>query len=663
MDINVIDYSELLDDLATGLYDNLEENTQNANDNRDDIVTNYVGDVGNNSMQQQFEHFSGLLDVQSVDDIARFFDINTNEPGSDSLELIDKKAMELYLTNCYLHDCLVDDGTSFDNEIDFLNYRKSSQAVTLKTTNYGRYLRNNIAIKNLKNILSSICSHKLEIFSLQAGLEINVETPVYNKNFPSEYWEELVKFIRLKRFNRSGKHIVQNVPGTTTWKPYIRNNERVEIKGMVTCFEEYKLNTDKEFYNMYIDPSNHAKFSQLLEKTNNRQFQEVEYSRFAFQFKNGVYIANSIQLPSDYLVGDVEIRNIPIKDKTGQFIPKSDPNYNTSCITTFTSGCSEYDFDDSHYNHWSEIETPYLERILDYQKLDSEVKKWFYIMLGRLLYPVALFDNWELVLFLYGEPGCGKSRILATIASIIGNQHVGAVTAGNSIDFILGDSRQKRFLLIDEVKDDFVIKASMFQQMASGTTISSYKKFQDQVVGTWRVAMGMAGNDKLPFRDEDTDSIIRRLFLIEFPYAYNEIPGVEPVNLEANLPKEAPKILRKINEAYLEAAHQLKGHKVHNFMPAYFKEVLNLYTTNNNYLADTFKTLLDPAVGAFVNSENEADYITFRHFQQACKVQNITLRRLSKEKAFLNIMNKMNYTVVVVGDESRVTNIRATFDL
>lgn len=660
---HAIDFGAILENIQHGDIDNLEENTQNAQDNMNELVSETLGDVVNSSIQHKFDTFSTSLKISAIEDMAVFFDIDIEKPESDSLEKIDKKAMELYLVNFHLHDELVAGKKSFENEIEYLNYRNNNQGITLRTTNYSQHLKNNILIKQIKNVVSSICEHKLQIFSPQDAIDINIEVPAYSKNFASEYWQELTKYIRRQRLKKDGQYVVQNLPGTTTWEPYIRRGKQVDIEGLVTYFEEHKRKTDVQFYNKYIDPMYHSKFVQLLRKSDNIDFEEVEYSRFAYQFKNGVYISNSIKLPNNYFVNNSSFRNIPVSDRTGQFIPNTDPNFDMLCLTTFTSECSPYEFDNNLYNHWSEIQTPHLDMILDYQELDADVKKWIYILLGRLLYPIALLDDWEIVLFLFGEPGCGKSRILATMANIVGNKNVGVITTGNSPEFMLGDLRDKELILIDEVKSDLVITASLFQSMASGNFISSYKKYQNMKEDTWKPPMLMAGNDKLPFRDEDTDSVIRRLILIEFIFTYVRKRGDDPVNLEAELPREAPKILRKINEAYLEAAHEYKGKEIRNYMPQYFKDVLNVYSTTNNFLAETMRTLLDPAIGAFVNSESEEDYITFRHFQRACKAQNIMLKRFTKEKTFLNIMKKMDYPIVTVLGESRVTKIKAIFDL
>lgn len=660
---HVIDYSAILEQLGRGEIDNLEENLQNAEDNRNELLSQTLGDVINSNAQHQFDTFSMSLKLDTIDDMAEFFDVDVMTPESDSLEHIERKTMELYSVNLFLHDELIKEKKSFENEIEYLDYRRNNQEYTVKTTNFGQFLNNNMIIKQLKNIVLPICEYKLKIFSLQEAVDINIEIPEYSKNFAADYWQELTKYIRTQRLKNENGYIVQNVPGTTTWQPYIKKGKHVDIEGLVTCFEDHKKKTDAQFYNKYVDPTHHSKFVHLLKKSDNSDFEKIEYSRFAYQFKNGVYIANSVKLPDDYFVSNSSLRNIEIKDKTGQFIPNTDPNYKLACLTTFTSEYFPYDFDDNIYGHWSDIETPYLDSILDYQNLSPDVKNWIYILLGRLLYPVALFDDWELVLFLFGEPGCGKSRILSIIGHIVGIKNVGAITAGNTLDYILGDLRNKQLILIDEVKNDLAITASMFQSMASGAVMSSYTKYQNLIVGTWKPPMAMAGNDKLPYQDEGTDSVVRRLALVEFLYTYVHKEGTEPINLEAELIKETPKILRKINEAYLDTAHRYKGHQIRNYMPQYFKDVLNVYSTTNNILAEAMKTLLDPAVGAFVNSDSEEDYITFSHFQRACKAQNITLRRFTKEKAFLNIMKKMNYSIVLVGEESRVLKIKATFDL
>ena len=45
------------------------------------------------------------------------------------------------------------------------------------------------------------------------------------------------------------------------------------------------------------------------------------------------------------------------------------------------------DFDDyTQVRHWSDIPTPHLDSIMDYQEWDEDVKQWMYIMIGRMTF-------------------------------------------------------------------------------------------------------------------------------------------------------------------------------------------------------------------------------------------------------------------------------------
>lgn len=60
----------------------------------------------------------------------------------------------------------------------------------------------------------------------------------------------------------------------------------------------------------------------------------------------------------------------------------------------------DYEFNPYTDTPWREIPTPELDRILDFQGLPPEVKDWFYILLGRLLYQVNDLDGWQVIPFL-----------------------------------------------------------------------------------------------------------------------------------------------------------------------------------------------------------------------------------------------------------------------
>ena len=45
----------------------------------------------------------------------------------------------------------------------------------------------------------------------------------------------------------------------------------------------------------------------------------------------------------------------------------------------------------------------------------GDVQRWLYVLVGRLLFPVGQHDDWQVIPFLKGTAGTGKSSIAAIL--------------------------------------------------------------------------------------------------------------------------------------------------------------------------------------------------------------------------------------------------------
>lgn len=658
--LNVLSGIENGDAIGTNNMDEIEEENDAA---VTEIRESFIPNTDTMNIQEQFEQLHEKLKITDINKCFELFNVDPANIDPNTPDIVERAKMELYILNDYLHGKLASQGQSFPNKAQFARAASGHMGMNLKIRNYSEYELNNQTITDLWRTVNSFTMHMLKPVSTSDNIVIDTEPPNYGKSFPSNYFDELVLFIQDNRYKKMGRSVVQNIPGTTTWeKVYHISGKPLTIEGLVSAFEGYKYHADKDFYNRHVDPNYHKKFTSLLKKTDVGFFDTLDYSRFAYQFNNGVYIANNIELPRNYFCGNTTFSMIKPSDTKGRFIRKGTAEYHKAQSNIFTSSQSELDFDDSDYDHWSDIQTPYLDMILDYQEFPEDAKKWMYILLGRALYPLTLFDRWELVVFLFGVAGCGKSRILDTISQIVGREHVGAITATVQRDFILGDLKNSRLVVADEVKEDFPLGASTFQSMASGNVINTANKFEDLETAPWKVGMLFAGNTKPQWRDESSISITRRMVVFQFLKSYiNETDN--PIYLEAGLKNELALILRKINEAYLEAVVQYAGiENIQSMLPTYFSDTIREYQTDNNYIAQSFDNLCnlsrDPP---FTITDDESNYITFNDFKDACKNHGIRLKMSTKETDFIFTMKVLRYTVSKVGQENRILKIKKNY--
>lgn len=229
---------------------------------------------------------------------------------------------------------------------------------------------------------------------------------------------------------------------------------------------------------------------------------------FAFEFKNGIYVSYNTGEKAD--------------DRNKKFIQRDSAEFKMIDAAKITHKHLDIEFDFTKYSDWSEIKTPFLDMILDYQQLDEEVKKWIIAMLGRLLYPRKLHDDWNTIVFLHGVPDSGKSEILNAMVNIMGAPHVTTLTA----------EAHTKMLAVDESRDEPLDRPTMV------TSIRSTIPHNPSMIMTARENPFLKG-----------EHATRHIFPVKFEHTYKD----KNVNLQKGLNEERGKILRKINEAYLEA--------------------------------------------------------------------------------------------------------------
>jgi hypothetical protein len=121
-----------------------------------------------------------------------------------------------------------------------------------------------------------------------------------------------------------------------------------------------------------------------LERCNRKDFPKVQApDRDLLSFANSVYI-----LPEDRFIGNDHLEAAAIK----------------------TSGRIARNHIDMEWT--GSIAIPKFYKLVTYQLQNSEAHDWFLILLGRMQYRVGQLDNWQVMLYVYGLAGKGKSTAL-----------------------------------------------------------------------------------------------------------------------------------------------------------------------------------------------------------------------------------------------------------
>jgi len=160
---------------------------------------------------------------------------------------------------------------------------------------------------------------------------------------------------------------------------------------------------------------------EYLSKCCDYSFPELKKDRSTFAFLNGVYRA-----------------------RENKFYP-----HESSTLANSIAACKFFELEfpaDYIQLKPEEIPTPNLDTIMDFQEWSSDVKKWMYILLGRLLYDLNDLDAWQVIPFCKGLASSGKCFAAGTEVLM----YDGAVKKVEDIvpgDLVMGDDSTSRKVL------------------------------------------------------------------------------------------------------------------------------------------------------------------------------------------------------------------------
>ena len=304
------------------------------------------------------------------------------------------------------------------------------------------------------------------------------------------------------------------------------------------------------------------------------QFPEIIKNRHVWSFKNGIFIGKEWSA----ITGLYESRFYTYDSREFK-------NLDQTVVS-----CKYFDKEFTDYGHlenWYDIPTPFFQSILDYQKFDSEVSKWMYVMGGRLCFNVSDMDTWQIIPFLKGIARSGKSTLITKVFRKFYNAD-DVSTLSNNVEKKFGlSSIYDAFMFIaPEVKGDLQLEQAEFQSIVSGEDVSIAVKHEKAKSFEWRTP-GILGGNEIPDWKDNSGSVLRRILTRNFG---KQVKNADPT-LEYKLDTELPIILQKCIRAYLEYSQKYADKDIWNVVPEYFKtvqkQVATVANTLENFLQST----------------------------------------------------------------------------
>lgn len=349
---------------------------------------------------------------------------------------------------------------------------------------------------------------------------------------------------------------------THAWRVRMDHGEPMTIEKFVySCtpkeseIELWKLMTTRS--NMANDLVNH------LTRTRDIQFPEVRKERHMWSYRNGILRAKPVVEFMDY--------------NRSQSLPES----------VATAKYFDQDFSVEWLKgDWWDIPTPNMQHILDHQQYDETVSRWVYAFLGRLCFDVGEIDDWQVIPFLKGLAGTGKSTLITKVAKLFYDAE-DVKTMSNNIEkkFGLSSIMDAYMFVAPEIKGDIALDQAEFQSCISGEDVSVAVKNKAARSGNWVVPGIMAGNE-VPNWKDNAGSILRRIVTFEFGTFVDEVDTC----LGKKLHQEIGAILVKCLRAYHDKVQEVGHRAIWEVLPPYFLDIQKEMSENTSPVENFIKS-------------------------------------------------------------------------
>ncbi len=343
----------------------------------------------------------------------------------------------------------------------------------------------------------------------------------------------------------------------------------MSVKQFIYSETQQKLNFEM-WVNATNPKDNISAAVKYLTEYSGDEFPDLVRNRNVFSFNNGIYITK--------VLGDsFEDKWIPYEESEG--------------FSFVSCKLFNQDFEYCDQIEWFEIikqKCPNFYAVMEYQQWPDEVKKWLCILIGRMLYLIGEHDDWQVIGYLLGTAGTGKSTILENIVKQLYEvADVGILSNNIEKKFGLSALVDKKIFIGPEIKGNLALEQAEFQSMISGESVQVNIKNQTAKSQKFLTPGMLAGNEFPSFTD-NSGSISRRI--ISFMFNYKVKRG--DTKLGSKIANEMSYILQACNRGYLWALSEYGSSGIWDILPPYFKESQETMAENTNALTN------------FLNSEN-----------------------------------------------------------
>lgn len=423
------------------------------------------------------------------------------------------------------------------------------------------------------------------------------------------------------------KPILKNGNNTHAWKKqctikefiYQKTDHKINFNQWknATASGGSNINNAEKYFNEYVGP----------------ELPALIKDRHLFAFRNGNYITkyntSKENEPAEYI--DV-------------FVPYTQSH---PYITNFTVACKYHDLDFNNFEEYSSDEwfkiinyCPTLKSLLDYQEFTDDVQKWLCTFMGRMCFDIGELDNWQVLLYLLGQAGAGKSTILMKILQkFYEEEDVGVIANNIDAKYGIKPHANKFMVLAPEIAENFKMEQTDWQLIVEGGRNTYSEKYKTDETIDWKVPMIMGGNKIMRYKN-NSESVSRRTAVVNF---WKKVLNTD-TEIDKKLAKEIPFILKLCVKGYYSALNTYGKKGIWNILPRYFHE-------NKEDMEQTTNSLQNFLKSGKVVFERKL-YVPMKVFSQAfnehCRENNLPREQFTKDY-FMAIFSNNNVKIIQQG--------------
>ena len=203
-----------------------------------------------------------------------------------------------------------------------------------------------------------------------------------------------------------------------------------------------------------------------------------------------------------------------------------------------------------------DLQTPALDVIFDAQ-FPREVADVLCALAGRLFFNVGELDDWQVMPYLVGVGGTGKSKILDIIKACFAKGTICYLASEREAVFGMENLADKELIVGEDMpaKLSKVLPQEMMQSMTSGEGVEVARKHKKAMnVDQWTVPVAMASNH-MPDYVNTGNNVARRLATFRF-----DNPIMNPrEELKGELQAELPNIICRFLHAYKDMRERVRA--------------------------------------------------------------------------------------------------------